>query len=157
MADKHDDKSTIKEFKKAVNMSAKVLDSWLKTGESKEVGYKENDAEESVGHQSGRRIVELLKKKPDDYTDDDIKHAQKVVGYIHRHLAQKPKGDTGGNELAIQLNELGTRPKKPVAALSGCTWLINLNYLKQAAKIVYLSLPIWHSSDSRRNNPHDFS
>lgn len=92
-------------------MSAKVLESWLKTGESKEVGYKENDGDESVGHQSGRRIVELLKKKPDDYTDDDIKRAQKVVGFTHRHLAQKPEGDTSGTNWRYSLMNWGHDPE----------------------------------------------
>lgn len=111
MVDTRDDKSAIRAFKEAVNMSAKVLDAWLKTGESKEVGYKENAGDESVGHQSGRRIVELLKKKADDYTDDDIKHAQKVVGYIRRHLAQKPAGDTSSTNWRYSLMNWGHDPE----------------------------------------------
>lgn len=111
MADTRDDKSTIREFKEAVNMSAKVLDAWLKTGESKEVGFKENAGDESVGHHSGRRIVELLKKKPDDYTAADIEHARKVAGYIHRHLAQKPDGDASGTNWRYSLMNWGHDPE----------------------------------------------
>lgn len=88
-----EDKATIKEFKDVVNMTAKQLEDWLEKKESKEVGFKESEGGESVGHQSGKRIVKLLGKKQDEYTDDDIKHARKVVGYVHRHLAQKPDGD----------------------------------------------------------------
>jgi hypothetical protein len=35
---------------------------------------------ESKGHQSGRRIVEIRRKKKSDYTDDDIEHMKRVNG-----------------------------------------------------------------------------
>lgn len=111
MTDERDDKSTIQEFRKAVNMSAKTLEAWLKTGESKEVGYKESEEDESIGHQSGRRIVEMLKKRPDAYSADDIAHARKVVGYIHRHLAQPPKGDVTETNWRYSLMNWGHDPK----------------------------------------------
>ena len=41
------------------------LEKWLKTDESKHVGWKGDDGEgsgESVGHHSGRRIVEIKRK-----------------------------------------------------------------------------------------------
>ena len=41
------------------------------------------------GHASGRRIVALLKAKTSDLPDDDYEHMRKVVGYAHRHLAQR--------------------------------------------------------------------
>ncbi len=53
---------------------------------------KEGD-EESIGHKSGKRIIQLLQKKQDKYTDDDLSHMKKVVSYVHRHLAQRPSGD----------------------------------------------------------------
>ena len=43
---------------------------------------------ESVGHESGRRIVAIKRKRKDDLTDDDLAHMRKVVGYVRRHLAQ---------------------------------------------------------------------
>ena len=82
-----------REFARAVNMSAKELRAWLRTEESRSVGWKDKDgtAEESVGHASGRRIAALLGKKQDDLTDDDYAHMRKVVGYVHRHRAQRPE------------------------------------------------------------------
>lgn len=82
-----------KEFAKAVNMTAAELRDWLKTEESRRVGWKGKDgqAKESVGHASGRRIVELLGKKAEDLSDDDFAHMRKVVGYVHRHCAQRPE------------------------------------------------------------------
>lgn len=83
------EEQVIEEFDEAVNMSRKELEDWLQSDEAKEVGQK--DGGESQGHESGRRIVELLDKKKSDYTDDDIDHMRRVVSYVHRHGAQKPK------------------------------------------------------------------
>jgi Protein of unknown function (DUF3140) len=88
-----EDEKAIREFKKSVNMSPKKLEQWLETEESKRVGFREVEASESVGHKSGKHIIEILEKKQSDYKGDDLKHIHKVVGYIHRHLAQKPDGD----------------------------------------------------------------
>ena len=111
MADE-DDKKTIEDFEDAVNMTASEISDWLETGESKKVGYKENDEGESIGHHSGRRIVEILRKKKDDYTDADIKHMRKVVGYVHRHSAQKPDGDVTETNWRYSLMNWGHDPKK---------------------------------------------
>jgi hypothetical protein len=75
-----------------VNMTAGQLEKWLETDESKSVGQKAGpgDGGESTGHASGRRIVRLLRSKKGDLTDDDAEHMRKVVGYVHRHLAQRP-------------------------------------------------------------------
>ena len=82
-----------REFAQAVNMSAKELRDWLRTDESRSVGWKGKDgtAAESVGHASGRKIMVLLGKKEDDLTDEDYAHMRKVVGYVHRHRAQRPE------------------------------------------------------------------
>ena len=45
---------------------------------------------ESVGHEMGRHIVGLLDKRKADLDDDDYAHMRKVIGYVHRHLKQKP-------------------------------------------------------------------
>jgi hypothetical protein len=106
-----EDKATIKEFKHVVNMTPKRLENWLETKESKEVGFKESEGGESVGHQSGKRIVKLLGKNEADFSADDIKHARKVVGYVHRHLAQKPDGDTSKTNWRYSLMNWGHDPK----------------------------------------------
>ncbi|HEU4498491.1 MAG TPA: DUF3140 domain-containing protein [Sphingomicrobium sp.] len=88
-----DKRKTLREFDAVVNMSAAELRNWLMTDESRKVGWKGEDGEarESVGHASGRRIVELLGKRKSDLTDDDFAHMRKVVGYVHRHRAQRPE------------------------------------------------------------------
>ena len=79
------------DFNDAVNMSPATLETFLDTDESRRVGWKGADGAgsgESVGHASGRRIVEIKRKKKAALTGDDYAHMQKVVGYIHRHCAQ---------------------------------------------------------------------
>ena len=78
------------DFSEAVNMTASELEGWLETEQSQEVGQKADGDGESTGHASGRRIVELLRTNKADLTDDDVAHMRKVVGYVRRHLAQRP-------------------------------------------------------------------
>lgn len=111
-----DDKreETIKAFAEAVNMEAADLRSWLKTAESKAVGWPKDRGpdEESVGHASGRRIVTLLGKEEAKLTEDDLKHMRKVVGYVHRHLKQRPTGDVTHRPWRYSLMNWGHDPLK---------------------------------------------
>src|SRR3954468_19542481 len=102
----------IADFKEAVNMTAHQLEAWLEKEESKKVGYKGEGTGESVGHHSGRRIIEILCKEKADYDDDDLKHMAKVVGYVHRHLAQKPEGDIKETPWRYSLMNWGHDPLK---------------------------------------------
>ena len=112
MAD--DDRDTIRrEFGEAVNMTPKELDEWLGSEESQSVGQKSDGAEESTGHESGRRIVQLLRTKKDDLTDDDYAHMRKVHGYVQRHLAQEPKKeDVESSKWRYSLMNWGHDPLK---------------------------------------------
>ena len=101
----------IEEFDEAINMSRKELEEWLDTNESKEVGQKDG-GDESKGHESGRRIVAILEKNKSDYTDDDIEHMRRVVSYVHRHQAQKPKGDVEDSNWRYSLMNWGHDPLK---------------------------------------------
>ena len=85
------------DFRQAVNMSPQQLEDWLETDESKDAGQKPSGGGESTGHESGRRIVTLLRTDKSDLTDDDAAHMRKVVGYVQRHSAQRP--DKSGAEL----------------------------------------------------------
>ena len=104
---------TYQEFKDAVNMAPKELEDWLGTDESQRVGQKTDDAAESTGHASGRRIVALLHTKKADLTQDDEKHMAKVVSYVHRHLAQEPtKEDVATSRWRASLMNWGHDPLK---------------------------------------------
>ena len=82
-----------KDFAEAVSMTPTELENWLRTRPSHSVGWKGADgsAKESVGHESGRRIVKILRKRNDELTEDDYAHMRKVVGYVRRHSAQRPQ------------------------------------------------------------------
>ncbi|HEX6402375.1 MAG TPA: DUF3140 domain-containing protein [Pseudonocardiaceae bacterium] len=99
------------EFDAAVNMTASELERWLDTAESKEVGQRKGGGE-SVGHQSGRRIVALLRAKRRELSAQDAEHMRKVVGYIHRHLAQRPSGDVRDTRWRFSLMNWGHDPCK---------------------------------------------
>ena len=103
---------TYAEFKDAVNMTASELGKWLETDESKAVGQKSADGAESVGHDSGRKIIEILHTKKADLTDADTAHMRKVVGYVHRHLAQRPQGDVRDTKWGYSLMNWGHAPLK---------------------------------------------
>jgi hypothetical protein len=85
-------KSVARDFEVAVNMTADELEEWLQTPESLNVGWKGKDgrARESVGHASGRRIVQILQTAASNLGEEDYAHMRKVVGYVRRHLAQEP-------------------------------------------------------------------
>jgi len=76
-----DDQEAVDEFHAKVNMTGRELEAWLATGEA-------------VADEPVRRIVSILGKRRVDYNSSDIAHMRKVVGYINRHLAQRPEGPT---------------------------------------------------------------
>jgi hypothetical protein len=97
------------DWRDAVNMTPKELEGWLDTDESKSVGQGDG---ESVGHKSGRRIVEILGTNKGDLSDSDVDHMHKVVGYVHRHLEQRPSGDVTKTRWRYSLMNWGHDPVK---------------------------------------------
>ncbi|OBI10613.1 DNA-binding protein [Mycobacterium sp. E2462] len=106
-----DDDTTWREFHDTVNMTARELQKWLSSDESRSVGQKKG-GDESTGHASGRRIVDILQAKRADLTDDDYAHMRKVVGYAKRHLAQRPHGDIDESPWRYSLMNWGHDPSK---------------------------------------------
>ncbi|MEO6225952.1 MAG: DUF3140 domain-containing protein [Sphingomicrobium sp.] len=80
------------DFDRAVNMTAAEIERWLRTADSRRVGWKGADgsARESVGHASGRRIAGILRRPAEELGADDYAHMRKVVGFVRRHCAQQP-------------------------------------------------------------------
>jgi uncharacterized protein DUF3140 len=109
-----DDPDTVRrEFADAVNMTAAELERWLGSDESTSVGQRTGGSAESTGHESGRRIVELLRTKKGDLSDDDLAHMRKVHGYVQRHLAQQPaKEDIESSKWRYSLMNWGHDPLK---------------------------------------------
>ncbi|KAI9701678.1 MAG: hypothetical protein M1820_006449 [Bogoriella megaspora] len=89
-----DNDTVIKEFNEIVNMSADELRDWLGSEESAGSGWSKDDGSgETIGHESGRKIIAILEKNPNKdpevYEQEDIDHMRKVVAYCKRHLAQE--------------------------------------------------------------------
>ncbi|KAK5071833.1 hypothetical protein LTS08_001072 [Lithohypha guttulata] len=83
-------------------MTAEELEEWLKGDKSQGTGWSKSDGSgESIGHESGRKIVEILKKNPkkdsSKYTDEDVQHMRRVAAYNKRHLAQEEKAKQDTN------------------------------------------------------------
>jgi len=101
------------DFHDAVNMSAAALEKWLETEESQAVGWKganDKDDGESVGHRSGRRIVQLLRTHAAELEPDDYAHMRKVVGYVRRHCAQRPTRNVETSRWRYSLMNWGHDP-----------------------------------------------
>ncbi|MEU4831374.1 DUF3140 domain-containing protein [Streptosporangium sp. NPDC023615] len=97
------------DFGEAVNMTAAELEGWLGTEESRAVGDRSGGGE-STGHRSGRHIIEILRKNRGDLDEDDYAHMRKVVGYVRRHLAQRPDGDVADTPWRRSLMNWGHDP-----------------------------------------------
>ena len=116
--DEDERRQIAKDFAEAVNMTPAALEKWLESEDSKSVGYADGEnksgsgGKEAVGHSEGRHIVAIKHKKKADLTDDDYKHMKKVVGYVHRHMAQKPKGDSHDSRWRHSLMNWGHDPEK---------------------------------------------
>jgi uncharacterized protein DUF3140 len=106
-----DDQTTWSRFRETVNMTARELEHWLASEESRGVGQKRGGGE-STGHASGRRTVEILRTKRADLTAEDYAHMRKVVGYAKRHLAQRPQGNIDDTAWRYSLMNWGHDPAK---------------------------------------------
>lgn len=77
------------------------------------VGAKGEDTSGgSVGHRSGRQIVRILGTRGSDLTDKDPAHMREVVGYVKRHLAQRPSGEVTETDWRYSLMNWGHDPVK---------------------------------------------
>ncbi len=101
-----DNEKAYKEFKDLVNMKASELEKWLTTEESKGTGLDSGDGE-AIGHKSGKAIVDILRKKKADLTEEDYHQMHRTISYISRHKAQKPKGDNEDTRWNYSLKNWG--------------------------------------------------
>ena len=57
--------------------------------------------------------MSLLRTADRKLTADDYRHMRKVVGYVHRHLAQRPRGDVTRTRWRYSLLNWGHDPLRP--------------------------------------------
>jgi hypothetical protein len=101
-----------REFEAVVNMSADEIAAFLETDGSRKVGFTRPGEAESVGRQSGRRIIDIL-GTPDAALDDgDYAHMRKVVGFVRRHRPGRPLRDPWSSRWRLALMNWGHDPMK---------------------------------------------
>ena len=115
----HDPKQTAMDFHAAVNMTPAELRTWLASDDSRSVGMTKGGDKvtaprdgEAVGHHMGERIVAIKAIKHADLGDADYADMRKVIGYIHRHMAQRPGGDVSDTRWRKSLMNWGHDPLK---------------------------------------------
>jgi len=109
---KETDKELESRFFGTVNMTAGEIRKFLATDESKKVGFTYEGAKESVGRQSARKIIRFLEHRGGAFNEPDHKHMRKVLGYIARHMAQRPRGDVTETPWRWSLMNWGFDPLK---------------------------------------------
>ena len=105
-----DEQAIERAFGAAVNLTATELEEWLGTERSRSVGMVRRGERESVGRQSARRIVEILRKPREALNESDYVHMRKVAGYVARHCAQRPRGDVTDTRWRWSLMNWGHDP-----------------------------------------------
>ncbi len=110
-------RDTETEFRRVVNMTPAALRNWLASEDSRSVGMTPEGervtalgGEESVGHHMGERILEIREGRKADLTDADYADMRKVIGYVHRHSAQRPAGDVTDTRWRRSLMNWGHDP-----------------------------------------------
>ncbi|KAK8219810.1 hypothetical protein M8818_000784 [Zalaria obscura] len=101
-------------------MNPKELQDWLGGEDSAGAGWSKDDGSgETIGHESGRKIIKILEKypkkpkDPSDYEDEDLQHMRKVVAYCKRHLAQEESAKKNPeSKSAKSLKNWGHDPQK---------------------------------------------
>ena len=87
---KDDHEQVWQRFHDAVNMTAREIEAWLGTEESRKVGTTRPGETETVGRMSGKWIVQILGTKKADLDGADYAHMRKVIGFVARHRGQGP-------------------------------------------------------------------
>lgn len=105
------------EFHELINMAPAELRRWLETETSRSVGMTAEgekvtspDDGEAVGHAMGERILELKGLRQAELGEDEYRAMRKVIGYIRRHLAQRPAGDVRDSRWRHSLMNWGHDP-----------------------------------------------
>lgn len=115
VSETHDDEKreeTYQMFRECVNLTASDLEKHLATDESKAVGERPDEGEESTGHESGRKIVHILRKHKADLTEDDYTQMGRVISYVKRHCAQRPRDPEPESAWVLSLKNWGHDPLK---------------------------------------------
>jgi hypothetical protein len=101
-----------REFAAVVNMSAPEIEAYLAGDESRRAGFTRPGETESVGRQSGRRIIAILRTPAEALGEADYAHMRKVIGFVRRHRPGRPARDPWGSRWRRALMNWGHDPMK---------------------------------------------
>jgi hypothetical protein len=93
-----------------VNIPPPALEEWLTTAASDSVGTRPDGHRHSVGQLAGLRTLELLDAPGHDWSESDLAHARRTIGFVKRHRAQWPRGDVSGRRWRHALRNWGHDP-----------------------------------------------
>ena len=101
---------TIREFRVIVNLDVEQLKRWLETPQSKKLERLSEYGE--TGTAAGRSVLQIVGKRRDKYTSDDLKQMRIIIDHINRRLAKRPKGDIIASNWRYSLMNWGHDPTK---------------------------------------------
>lgn len=98
------------EFHTVVNMSSRELQDWLRTHSAGEDSEALPDA---AGSETGRHVLEILGKRKQDLTDDDVAVMRRVVTAVRSERRQDLEPTAGQAPWRHRLMTMGHDPLKP--------------------------------------------
>ncbi|MGN0063869.1 MAG: DUF3140 domain-containing protein [Nocardioides sp.] len=101
---------SVEAFFRVVTVLPDALETWLSTPESSSVGQRQPGADHSTGQLAGLRTLELLTLPVARWTESDVAHAARTVGFVRRHRAQWPAGDLTRRRWRYALRNWGHDP-----------------------------------------------
>ncbi|WP_137991725.1 DUF3140 domain-containing protein [Streptomyces vilmorinianum] len=99
------------EFHRVVNMTSRELREWLRTSSATEAAEVVPDA---AGTETGRRVADILGKRPGDLTDEDVRVMREVVDTVRGQRVAGLDTKAGDAAWRHRLMSLGHDPLKPV-------------------------------------------
>ncbi|MFV9634571.1 DUF3140 domain-containing protein [Mycobacterium neumannii] len=99
------------EFHRVVNMTSRELLDWLRTRSAAEDSEEMPD---QAGTETGRAVLEILKKRSVDLTDEDERVMRKVVDRVHAERGADLEPTAGQENWRHRLMTIGHDPLKPV-------------------------------------------
>jgi hypothetical protein len=99
------------EFHRVVNMTSRELMDWLRT---RSAGEDSEQFADQAGSQTGRHVVEILRKRRVDLTADDERIMRKVVDRVHAERSADMEPTAGDEAWRHRMMTIGHDPLKPV-------------------------------------------
>ena len=98
------------EFHVVVNMTSRELRNWLRT---RSAGEEAEPLPDAAGSDTGQRVIEILSKRKQDLTDDDIRVMQRVIDTVRSERRDDLEPTAGQAAWRHRLMSMGNDALKP--------------------------------------------